>query len=47
MKEGSRNRISLSKGTPRGGPRGRAPLLGTPKDTLKIYIMRDLKIPCK
>ena len=32
MKEGSRNGASLSEGTPRGGPGGRVPLLGTAKD---------------
>jgi len=47
MKEGSRNRASLSEGTPRGGPGGRALLLETPKDMLKRYIKRDVKIPCK
>jgi hypothetical protein len=34
MKEGSRNGASLSDRTPFGGPRGRAPLLGTQKDTI-------------
>jgi len=34
MKESSRNGASLSKGTPRGGPGGRASLLGTLKDML-------------
>jgi len=47
MKKGSRNGASLSKGTPLGGPGGRAPLLGTPKDVLKRYVTRDVKIPCK
>ena len=47
MKEGSRNGTSLSKGTPWGGPGGRAPLLGTLKDMLKRYIKRDVKMPCK
>ena len=47
MKEDSRNGASLSKGIPRGGPGGRVPLLGTPKDMLKRYIKRDVKIPCK
>ena len=32
MKEGSRNRASLSEGVLCGEPGGRAPLLGTPKD---------------
>jgi len=47
MKEGSRNRASLSEGTPWGEPGGRAPLLGTPNDMLKRYIKRDVKMPCK
>ena len=34
MKEGSSNRSSLSEGLHEGGPGGRAPLLGTPKDML-------------
>jgi hypothetical protein len=46
MKESSRNRASLSEGTPQGGPGGRAPLLGTPKDMLKRYIKRDVIMPC-
>jgi hypothetical protein len=29
------------------GPGGRAPLLGTPKDMLKSYIKRDVKMFCK
>jgi hypothetical protein len=33
MKEGFKNCASLSEGTPLAGPGGRAPLLGTPKDT--------------
>jgi hypothetical protein len=45
MKEGSRNEAYLSEGTPCGGPGGRAPLLGTPKDMLKRYINRDVKCP--
>jgi hypothetical protein len=36
----------ISEGTMRG-PGGRAPLLGSPKDMLKRYIKRDVKIPCK
>jgi len=32
--KGSRNRASLSEGTPGGGPGGRAPLLRTLKDML-------------
>jgi len=47
MKEGSRNGASLSKGTPLGGSGGTAPFLGTPKDVLKRYVKRDVKIPCK
>ena len=34
MKEDSRNRASLSEGSQRGKPGGRAPLLGTQKDML-------------
>jgi len=34
MKEGSRNGASLFEGGPWGGPGGRTPLLGTPKDML-------------
>jgi hypothetical protein len=34
MKEGSRNGASLSEGAPWEGPGGRAPFLGTLKDTL-------------
>jgi len=46
MKEGPRNGASRSEGTPRGGPGGRAPLLGTPKDMLEIHQER-CKGPCK
>jgi hypothetical protein len=28
-------------------PGGKVPLQGTPKDTLKRYIKRDVKMPCK
>ena len=30
-----------------GGCMGMAPLLGTPKDMLKRYIKRDIKMPCE
>jgi hypothetical protein len=48
MDEGSsRDWASLSEEVHCGGPRGRAPLLGTPKDILKGYFKRDIKMPCK
>jgi hypothetical protein len=47
MKEDSRNGTSLSEGTPRVGPGGRVPLLGTPKDVLERHIKSDVKMPCK
>jgi len=37
----------LSEEAQCGRPLGRAPLLGTPKDMLKRYITRDVKMPCK
>ena len=42
MKEGI-----LSEGTPRAGLGGRVRLLWTPKDMLKSYIKRDVKMSCK
>jgi hypothetical protein len=44
---GFRNGSFLSEETQCGGPLGRAPLLGTPKDMLKRYIKRDIKLPSK
>jgi hypothetical protein len=36
---GSRNGVSLSEGAHCGGPLGRAPLLGTPKDMLGLLFL--------